>query len=94
MLATKGKGVKRVTFKDPVVKSKQAKPEVPKAKKEPQVHKEKSQPGYPLGLSHWQEWQLKRLRAEELENMNMVWVPKKDLKSKRMRQFLLQSRQE
>ena len=55
MLATKGKGVKRVTFEDPVIKSEQAKPEVPKAKKELPVHKEKSQPGYPLGLSHWQE---------------------------------------
>ena len=77
MLATKGKEVKRVTFKEPVVKSGEAKPEVPKARKELPVHKVKSQPGYPLGLSHWQEWKVKRLRAEELEKLNMAWVPKR-----------------
>ena len=52
MLATKDKEVKQVTFKDPVIESGQVKPEVPKAKKELPVHKVKSQPGYPLGLSH------------------------------------------
>ena len=32
-LAVKGKRVKRVTFKDPIVESGQAKPEVPKTKR-------------------------------------------------------------
>ena len=77
MLATKGKEVKRVAFKDPVIESGQVKREVPKAKKELPVHKVKSQPGYPFGLSHWQEWQVKRLRAEELEKLNMASVPKR-----------------
>ena len=75
-LATKGKEVKRVTFKDPIIESGQAKPEVPKVGKELLVHKTKSQPGCSLGLSHWQERKLKRLRAKELEKRNMAWVPK------------------
>jgi hypothetical protein len=75
-LATKKKEVKRVTFKDPIAEFRQAKPEVPKAKKELLEHKTKSQPGCSLGLSHWQERKLKRLRAKELEERNMAWVPK------------------
>ena len=77
-LATNGKEVKRVTFKDPIIESGQAKPEVPKVRKEFLVHKTKSQPGCSLGLSHWQERKLKRLRVKELEKRNMAWVPKRN----------------
>ena len=77
LLAAKGKEVKRLTFKDPVVEFGRAKREVPKAKKGLPVQKIKSQLRCPLGLSHWQEWQVKRLRAEELEKLNMAWVPKR-----------------
>ena len=42
MLATKGKKVKRVTFKDPVVESGQVKLEVPKVMKELPVYKIRS----------------------------------------------------
>ena len=75
-LAIKGKEVRRVTFKDPIVESRQAKPEMPKLKEKLPVHEAKSQPGCLIGLSHWQERQLKRLRADELKKRNMAWVPK------------------
>ena len=58
MLATKGKEVKRVTFKDPVVESRQTKLKVPKVSRELPVHKARSQPGCPLGLSYWQKKKL------------------------------------
>ena len=41
-LATNGKEVKWVTFKDPIIESGQAKPEVPMVRKELLVHKTKS----------------------------------------------------
>ena len=82
MLATKDKKEKRVTFKDPIAKFRQAKPEMPKARKNLLVHKTKSQPGCSLGLSHWQERKLKRLRVKELEKRNMAWVPKRNLQVK------------
>ena len=47
--------VKRVTFKNPIVESGQAKPEVPKPKEKLPVHNAKSQLGCLLGLPHWQE---------------------------------------
>ena len=68
--------MKRVTFKDPIVESKQAKLKVPKIKKDMPQYKTKPQPGCPLGLSRWQEKKLKRLSAEKLRSKNMVWVPK------------------
>ena len=42
MLATKDKKVKQVNFKDPIVKFEQAKPEMPKVRKNLLVHKPKS----------------------------------------------------
>ena len=52
MLAAKDKKVKQVKFKDPIVKFGQAKPEMPKVRKNLPVHKPKSQPGRPLGLPY------------------------------------------
>jgi hypothetical protein len=76
MLATKGKEVKRVTFREPIVESKQANTKVPKVQEELHLCNTKSQPGCPLGLTSWQERKLKRLSAEKLKSMNMAWVPK------------------
>ena len=42
MLVIKGKEVRRVTFKDPIVESGQAKPEVPKPKEKLPVHRSES----------------------------------------------------
>ena len=70
-----------VTFKNPIVESGQAKPEVPKPKEKLPVHNAKSQPGCLLGLPHWQERQLKRLRADELKKRNMAWVLKRSLQA-------------
>ena len=78
MLATKDKKMKQVTFKDPIAEFGQAKTEMPKARKNLPVHKTKSQPGCSLGLSHWQERKLKRLRVKELEKRNMASVPKRN----------------
>jgi hypothetical protein len=75
-LATKDKEMKRVTFKDPIAESKQAKLEVPKINEGTPLHKTKSQPGCPLGLSYWQERKLKLFSAEELKRRNMAWIPK------------------
>lgn len=83
MLATKGKKVKRVTFKDPVVEYGQVKTEVPKVMKELPVYKIRSQSGCPLGLSHYQLWKLKRLSAGELEKRNMAWIPKRNSQAKK-----------
>jgi hypothetical protein len=77
MLATKGREVKRVTFKDPIVESERAKPKVSKVKKDLPLCKTKSQPGCPLGLTSWQERKLKWLSAEKLKSKNMAWVPKR-----------------
>ena len=77
MLAIKGKEMRGVTFKDPIIESGQAKAEVPKLKEKLPVRNSKSQPGCLLGLPHWQERQLKRLRADELKKRNMAWVPKR-----------------
>jgi hypothetical protein len=78
VLATKGKEAKRVTFKDPVVESRQTSLEVPKANKEFQVHETRSQPRRLLVSSRWQRWQLNRLRAGELEKRNMAWISKQN----------------
>ena len=75
-LAVKGKEVRRVTFKDPIVESEQAKPEMPKLKKKLPLHKSESQPRCLTGLPHWQQRQLERLRDNELKKRNMAWVPK------------------
>ena len=83
VLATKGKEAKRVTFKDPVVESRQTSLEVPKANKEFQVHETRSQPRRLLVSSRWQRWQLNRLRARELEKRNMAWAPKQNSQVKR-----------
>jgi len=56
VLATKGKEVKRVTFKDPVVDSRKTSLEGPKANKEFQVHETRSQPRCLLVSSRWQRW--------------------------------------
>ena len=72
MLATKDKKEKMVTFKDPIAKFGQAKPEMPKARKNLLVHKPKSQPGRPLDLPYSQQNKLKCLRAKELEKRNMA----------------------
>ena len=76
-LATKGKEVKRVTFRDPLVKSKQDKLKMPNIKKDMPLCETEPEPRCPLGLSHWRERKLHRLRAEELKKRNMAWVPKK-----------------
>ena len=76
MLSTKDKKVKQLTFKDPIAEFGQAKPEMPKARKNLPVHKPKSQPGCPLSLPYSQQKKLNWLRAKELEKRNMAWVPK------------------
>jgi hypothetical protein len=76
MLATKGKEVKRVTFREAIVESKQAESKVPKIQEELPLCNTKLQPGCPLDLTSWQERKLKRLSAEKLKSMNMAWVPK------------------
>ena len=76
MLAAKDKKVKQVKFKDPIVKFGQAKPEMPKVRKNLPVHETMSQSGRPLGLPYSQQKKLKRLRAKELEKRNMARVPK------------------
>ena len=63
-------------------KSEQEKTKVLKIKKELPLCKTKSQPGCPLGLSHWQDKKLYRLRAEELKKRNMAWVPKRNPQGK------------
>jgi hypothetical protein len=78
MLATKGKEVKRVTFKDPIVDSEQAKLKVPNIKKNMPLREPKPQPRCLLGLSHWQDRKLQRLRADELKKRNMAWIPKEN----------------
>ena len=76
-LATKGKEVKQVTFKNPIAKSERAELKVPKVRKELPLSTTKPQPRCPLGLSSWQEKKLKRLSAEKLKSKNMAWVPKR-----------------
>ena len=76
-LAIKGKEVRRVTFKDPIVESGQAKPEMPELKKKLLLHKSESHPRCLTGLPHWQQRQLERLRDNELKKRNMAWVPKR-----------------
>jgi hypothetical protein len=76
MLATKGKEVKRVTFREPIVKFEQDSSKVPKVQEELPVCNTKSQPRCPLSFTSWQERKLKRLSAEKLKSMNMAWVRK------------------
>ena len=84
ILATKGKEMKQLIIEDQSAKSEKAKIKAPKKKNELPLCKTKSQPGCPLGLSHWQDKKLYRLRAEELKKKNMAWVPKRNLKVRKM----------
>jgi len=93
MLAAKDKKVKQVKFKDPIVKFGQAKPEMPKVRKNLPVHKPKSQPGRPLGLPYSQQKKLKRLRAKELEKRNMPGFLREILESRAASHLLLRSQQ-
>ena len=70
-LATKGNEASQSS-----AESEDKKLRVHKAEKELPLLQTKSQPRRPLGLSYWQKKKLQKLSAQELEKMNMAWIPK------------------
>ena len=76
-LATKGNEMKQsIVESQSSAKSEGRKLRVPKIKQELPLLQRKSQPGCPLGLPYWQKKKVQKLSAQELEKMNMAWVPK------------------
>ena len=81
-LAIKDNETKQPIIESRNAKSKEKKLRVHKAKKELPLVKTESQPRCPLGLSYWHKKKLQKLSAQELEERNMAWVPKRSSQNK------------